>query len=391
MQIPAAPKSPVPPTKGTGHNDRSSIAFQSKDSTNSNPFAHADDNFFTPTKDDFKTYESELVELRQKTHIFVPTHEPTDDAKPGLIAVLNALTAKYKASNIYYIISAIPEGMLPVIKNSGVNIILQEEVEGNIDWKKVEGYTNIPSDHLSTLRGKGKTLLMGISHVLKNKPEIFNKENWIAFCDSEIKSLETYNPIDHLLYPLIDNEPDQYDQIVLAMANRDNEPMSLILNMFIPLAHRGNKIAQHILDVIGSRTWYGCGERLINAAVLKKTLFGSGYTIEVIKDLQLSGDKNNWRVAQVVNPNVRSDGRNRIEKDLQMWSQIGQTLFTIASLEIDLRNYTQDDINKINASLSELGLVFHTPFEGNKPVTYNHRFPIILPAPTTITQCFKAT
>lgn len=361
--------------------------------------------FFNPSKENiqetiYRKPGKGLPAVLEKTAVIVPCYEPQEEKVEAVLNTARTLVSKLSPERVIYFISEVHPQAQEGLQELGVQMFHESDVRRKCDWaalaKLINLYPDEPGRLSKELRGKGVTIMFGLTALFAEQPELFNSLDWIVLCDAEIQDFDQYEVLEHLMYPValasMKEEEHHFEQLVQAKIGRGNEGMAMSLNMLQPmmscesLGDQVRRAAAFNYYALAPHVWYGCGERAIKASKLPDLPIGGGYTLEIIFDFGIPRqfDEDACRVAQTTNPNPRLDGANSDEKEWAMWTHIGKTAHSLAANGIiipeleTLEDYAR--ANKEAMSNPENGTMLMLPDNYSSPVkALSSRFPRIYP------------
>ena len=241
--------------------------------------------------------------------------------------------------------------------------------------------------------GKGVAVLAGLLALRQQVGNGASMVEWIMLHDSELKDVEPYDPVGHLLYPIVMGDGDHHNEVIMNQVGRSNEPVYSVrmaleaiehMNPWQGIENRLDSIrpawlrapiarivnglnpwkevhgyVKAIRPAMLRRVWMCCGERLLSWHDLQRLPLATGYVLETmlgfgIEGLNLHAEK---MLAQVVNRNLRRDAANGLFREQLMMGQIARAILAFALFAKNPHKWSDDDIRHLNSGFGRMPII----------------------------------
>ncbi len=191
--------------------------------------------------------------------------------------------------------------------------------------------------------------------------------DYVLFHDSdfrskseELGSLSAYDPVRHLLYPIVHENGSEHNQVLTSQVGRGNEAVyaARVALKALELAYPDRSVRKFIASIrphLLKRVWICCGEFVISWHDLSRLPLASAFVMETILAFGIEGInlvEKQFSLAQLINQNPRMDACNGAFEEQRMMGHIATAITAFAMMGKPPHMWTIDDIDRLNGIFS---------------------------------------
>jgi len=306
--------------------------------------------FYSPTCSEIECKRTEIREFLKNEFVLVILPIAGMRELPNIMAIIHYLLERFPPKMLVIVCpGAIADRVNLLLESSGtqeINLVVEDQVyqENENFLRQTSLYSNF-----ATMRGKGRGFYAAIQWIKKHECQNFPHLEYIAMIDGD-GNIEEYNPIDFILYPIIENLDDQISAVWTAQAHvlRENWPLTSAMDTVRFINGTGRHYASHFSHMV----WRLSGENLISWNNCKDSLcFSMAYGLETVLLMSLFdfiSEDDERKIAQVANPNIKVDGRNGSDYNQIMYHQLLSLLINIVLENKKLCEFDMNNFDRVN-------------------------------------------
>jgi len=318
-----------------------------------------EDGFFTPGEalKDKATMDKCLAFMRSKDfQVQIPMWNEGDTVGPIVKFLVEQLDGPER---VICMDANSDDNSVEVVESQGVRAIRQPDMYECIKWDKFCEVLNDPKP-----RGRGMTLYA--MYLYRFLIQEGNFPQYLAYSDSDIKNFAEYDPMPHMVYPIVSQPDTHWVYLKIAKPGRNNEPVMAGRCA----AQSCGSVGRRIFDRLARDMWMISGEYMVEGQHMRNCVhttrsFVDTLTAVYFADLDVGGKGD---VAIVGNSNSRLDKKNDNMKEQTI-------LYSIATNTVAFSNYgryanelTLDDVKQLNTGVfNQLEIYPYIP-EASEPM-----------------------
>jgi len=295
--------------------------------------------FFMPTEPlkDQAVREKCLAFMRSKDfQMQIPMWNEADTIGPTLKVLVEQLDGPER---IICMDANSDDNSVEVVESYGVRAVRQADMYACLKWDKLCELLNEAKP-----RGRGMTLYaMWLYRFLIQDGDF---PRYLCYSDSDIKNFAQYDPIPHMVYPIVTEPARHWLYLKIGKPGRNNETI-----MGVRCAARTcGPVGQRIFERLTRDMWMISGEYCIEGQYMKDCVHATRSFVDTLTaiyfaDLDVAGAGD---VAIVGNANARLDKKNDDMKEQMIQYSIATNMVALANHGRYASELGLDDIRHIN-------------------------------------------